>query len=658
MQDSTQYSKPQQLTGSYSDQQERLLAYITQQSTLLRSHTEIHSLLDQIVNSVAGLPGYEQTAVYLNGSQNFYRVETQTVSDDPHTLAPRWSSFKEANSIFYYLQPSLTQEFVYELIGKPSNRTPGAVVTELTDAKAAVLYQLFISPGGNSNDSARQKTTTIPSKQELIVVPLLSDTSSLLGLLFLQTAATLSTTTQATLHLLTLFASQLSMSLSRAHLHEELRRVNEEHVALIEVSHALSIPEALQDLQTVYHSIYEQICQLMPIDTFMLLNYDREAKQLVTDFVVEEGLIIHPHDTSPPDYLQDFVDCSKDYHVFPTHEDFTDYLQQRSTRGFEPEIAPGIQSQLMLTIPDGDEPLGLLVLQSRQKHCYTIDDMHMFREIGIQAALAIKNAQMYSALHKALKQAKDSERIKDTFLTTASHELRTPLTAIQGYLELLDTFHTTLSDEMKGRFVDNARIASEELVLLIGNMIDASRLEQDKVELKLGTTTLYEAITTIVEILSPIIKRDERQISIQVPEDLTVWADDLRLRQILLHLLSNALKYTSYPSQIAIFTDCLSYHEARQRFPDLQQTTMLSPQRQYAIITIQDWGPGIPVEEQPLLFLKFMRLKSAMNSIQRGAGLGLYLCRQLSEAMGGHVWLESSGRSGEGASFRIALPLP
>ena len=77
---------------------------------------------------------------------------------------------------------------------------------------------------------------------------------------------------------------------------------------------------------------------------------------------------------------------------------------------------------------------------------------------------------------------------------------------------------------------------------------------------------------------------------------------------------------------------------------------------QFVIIAIRDWGPGIALEDQPKLFTKFMRLVPAINSMQRGAGLGLYLCRQLTEAMGGQIWMESNGIPGEGSTFFVALP--
>jgi signal transduction histidine kinase len=281
----------------------------------------------------------------------------------------------------------------------------------------------------------------------------------------------------------------------------------------------------------------------------------------------------------------------------------------------------------------------------------------MLKEIGVQAAIAITNARMYSELREALKQAQASEQLKNHFLMTASHELRTPLTAVQGYVELLSEFDGTLDEETKKRFVTHARRACEELVLLLGNVMDASRIEQDRVTLNLGPVRVLEAVQMVLEILEPIIARERRPIEVRIPDSAHARVDDLRLRQILLNLVGNALKYSPASTALAIAAECIDQAELCRRISSHnQQEVPNGTAEQFVVIAIRDWGPGIPLEDQPKLFTKFMRLVPAINSMQRGAGLGLYLCRQLTEAMGGHIWMESSGIPGEGSIFFVALP--
>jgi signal transduction histidine kinase len=163
------------------------------------------------------------------------------------------------------------------------------------------------------------------------------------------------------------------------------------------------------------------------------------------------------------------------------------------------------------------------------------------------------------------------------------------------------------------------------------------------------------AVQTTLEILEPIIAREKRSVTVDIPEEYIAIVDELRLRQVLLNLVGNAMKYTPPGTPLELRAQDVSWDELVQRISSHTEPT--ASWDRFIIVAIRDWGPGIAPEDQPHLFSKFVRLDKAINSMQRGAGLGLYLCRQLTEAMGGYVWLESTGVSGEGCTFYIALPL-
>ncbi|HEX7737931.1 MAG TPA: ATP-binding protein [Ktedonobacteraceae bacterium] len=313
-----------------------------------------------------------------------------------------------------------------------------------------------------------------------------------------------------------------------------------------------------------------------------------------------------------------------------------------------------VEDLLLVPLVSGDEHLlGFLTpdgpLDGRRPTQVT---MGLFELFANQAAVAIEGARLSDELRAALLQARESERAKNTFLLTASHELRTPLTAIQGYLELLGEYGETLDEASRRRFIQNARRGCDELVLLLGNVLDATYLDSEKLTFKAGPVSLARSMQTILDILEPIIVREKRQVELQIAADLQVQTDDLRLRQIFLNLLGNALKYTPSGSRIAVNAELVDANHARERF-----TACRSTSGSFIILTVRDWGPGIALAEQSLLFTKFTRLAAAKKSSQRGAGLGLYLCRQLVEIMGGWIWVESSGIQGEGACFFIALPV-
>src|SRR5581483_10344145 len=128
-------------------------------------------------------------------------------------------------------------------------------------------------------------------------------------------------------------------------------------------------------------------------------------------------------------------------------------------------------------------PVGLLVLARTHKpdfqgkRAFAATDLESARDFAGQAAIAFTNARLYQQLHNAHRRMQELDQLKDQFMVTASHELRTPLTAVQGYLELLENYHATLPPEQLEEFLDKASRGCEELVLLLNNVMDASRLE-------------------------------------------------------------------------------------------------------------------------------------------------------------------------------------
>ncbi len=624
---------------SHQIHKQTLLRSILDAGASLLTCPEINlpQLLDRIA-TIEQLPGIPHIALYLKQDQHFYRLSRSPAQDTtlarPQYLLP--------DTLMTQIQPyQYRSEYTYLL-----------PVAAIQDEIPALLASLEI---GNTQLPFLQGT------QKLLLIPLISQTAPL-GFLALPYDPSL---TDDIIDLLTLFAQQLASSLQHAQLQDDLRRAREERQALAQVGRALLTPEATQDLQTIYQIIYTQLKALMPIDFFSIERYDPQQGCIIRDFEIEQGKIQtdDQHTSLPQLFLQFLWDDQPRFLMFSSLNEF---LHTLST--LMPELLNYVeehlplpsgnlpQSGIVIVLKYAGEPQGILSALSYQEHSYTQQHLHMLRAISRETALAIKSASMYSELRQALKAAQESEQLKNHFLMTASHELRTPLTAVQGYLELLDNFSDTLSEETKRQFLNNARRACEELILLLGNVMDASRIDQDKVEMKLRSVHLIDPIHTIVEIMDPIIIREARSVDVQVPDTLHVIADDLRLRQILLNLVGNALKYSPAPQGIAIRAEALTSDQLAERFPAAQSSSSITSDHHYVVIAIRDWGPGISPADQSRLFTKFMRLNRAINSTQRGAGLGLYLCRQLIEAMQGFIWMESSGIPGEGCTFFVALP--
>ncbi len=253
-----------------------------------------------------------------------------------------------------------------------------------------------------------------------------------------------------------------------------------------------------------------------------------------------------------------------------------------------------------------------------------------------QTAAARENARLYTELSTAYAKLSELDQLKDAFLTTASHELRTPLTIVQGYLELLGEMED-LSPEMRRSFLNNARRACDELVLLQANIMDASRVEFDAATLQRVSIPLKETCTSVVDLFEPLILQQQRQVEVDIPAGVMVMADETRLKQILRNLIANALRYSLHKTPICI--------TARQ-------------EQDMVRVDVIDRGLGIPPDKQKVIFEKFVRLERDMHGITRGSGLGLFITRQLVEAMKGSITVESCGFEGEGATFSFTLPVP
>ena len=251
-----------------------------------------------------------------------------------------------------------------------------------------------------------------------------------------------------------------------------------------------------------------------------------------------------------------------------------------------------------------------------------------------QTSAARENARLYHELGVAHAHLRELDQLKDEFLLTASHEFRTPLTIMQGYLELLREMDGA-SPDLRRAFLDKACRACDELVLLQANIMDASRLEVDAATLRFANVALLDICTAVLELFEPLILQQQRSIEVDVVPSMFVWADEVRLKQVLHNLLANALRYSPPHAPIRVTA---SVEQERVR------------------VSVIDRGLGIPVDKQEVIFDKFVRLDRDIDSTVRGSGLGLFITRELVEAMGGTISVESSGIQGAGSTFSFTLP--
>ncbi len=262
--------------------------------------------------------------------------------------------------------------------------------------------------------------------------------------------------------------------------------------------------------------------------------------------------------------------------------------------------------------------------------------------IGVATGRRITQPILHSIKQQRLayEQQQYLNQLKDQILLNVSHELRTPLTEVYGYLELLHLHRSQIDDDTQQIFLKNAIGGCEELQRLVSSMLDTIHSESQPQVLHLQDVSVAQIVKEVLELFSPRTLQSYI-LQINVPESLQVRADQQCLRQILRNLLSNAFKYAEAHTEIAVDVSIV----------ESEQTST-----QEVCICVKDNGPGIATADIPLLFEKFVRLKRDLSSSIRGSGLGLYISKQLVEAMGGRIWVESSGIVGEGSRFCFTLP--
>jgi signal transduction histidine kinase len=255
----------------------------------------------------------------------------------------------------------------------------------------------------------------------------------------------------------------------------------------------------------------------------------------------------------------------------------------------------------------------------------------------------------------AYQRAQQLDQLKDQFISHVNHELRSPVMALQGHVELLLLTDETLTRNERHTYLERAKHAGDQLVALVTSILAARRLEQEVDRFTPEAVPLREALESAIQMIDPREGQHvERALQVDISSGMVVWGEPVRIRQIFTNLLSNAIKYSPPGTPIEVEARVVSEAvaasggRARRRLPRRQQVE----------ITVRDHGLGIPADQLPLLFNRFVRLERDLMSNVPGNGLGLYLCQEYARAMGGTIWVESTGIEFDGSTFHLRLPLP
>ena len=286
--------------------------------------------------------------------------------------------------------------------------------------------------------------------------------------------------------------------------------------------------------------------------------------------------------------------------------------------------------------------------------------------IGIIAWVAARISRAsVAAASQAFVRERELAALKDQFIIYANHELRTPVMTLYNNLELLEMLGEGGDHAARERALRRALASGDVVLRLLGNVLDAGVLEAHAPRVELRPVPLAPLVRAVLETFDPREIGEPgpepdayppRAVRVQVPAEVAVWADEGRLRQVLINLLSNALKYSAPSTPIAVAAGEVADRSRHRPFG--RRGAGASPDTPRMVwVSVQDWGLGVPPHEADKLFQRFVRLERDIAGSVRGTGVGLYLCRVLVEAMGGRIWVKSTGVPGDGSTFSFILPL-
>jgi signal transduction histidine kinase len=505
---------------------------------------------------------------------------------------------------------------------KPSRGASSA--RAILDRKPVQISDVFEDPEYQLKDAARQagfrSTLAVPMFREGRVVGSINVARAEAGAF-----------EEKLVRLLQTFADQAVIAIENVRLFKELTRSVGELKALGEVGQAVS---STLDLETVLRTIVSRANQLAGMDGGAIFEYDETHEEFslhATDNLPDklvaalgaapipkgEGAIGRLAVTGEPAQNRDIM---------------TDASYQSRLR--EMVIGLGYRSLMAVPLMRDDHLLGGLVVYRKAPGEFDASVIDLLRTFATQSALAIQNARLFREIEEKSRQLETASQHKSEFLANMSHELRTPLNAIIGFSEVLSERMFGEINDKQAEYLSDILESGRHLLSLINDILDLSKIEAGRMELETTDFDLPSAIESTLMLVRERAHRRAISLERTIDERLgAVRADERKVKQVLLNLLSNALKFTPEGGQIAV------------------RAGMHSDE---AEISVADTGVGIAPEDQAAVFEEFRQVGAAAKKVE-GTGLGLAISRKFIELHGGRIWVKS--QVGSGSTFSFTLPV-
>ncbi len=281
-----------------------------------------------------------------------------------------------------------------------------------------------------------------------------------------------------------------------------------------------------------------------------------------------------------------------------------------------------------------DQIVGSLIVRRKRTGHFSEETLDLLETFASQSALALLNARLFRELEEQSVELELASRHKSEFLASMSHELRTPLNAVLGFSEVLLEQMFGEINERQEEYLRDIHGSGQHLLELLNEILDLSKVEAGRMELEYASFDLRTLLDLATSMLRERAALHGIDLRVEADEDLgSIYSDELRLKQVLLNLVTNAVKFTGDGGSVVV--------RAERRGPEM-------------LITVSDTGIGVPEADQERIFESFQQ-GGRGSSREEGTGLGLTLSRRLVELLGGRMWLDSE--VGRGSTFGFSLPV-
>ncbi len=302
-------------------------------------------------------------------------------------------------------------------------------------------------------------------------------------------------------------------------------------------------------------------------------------------------------------------------------------------------LLPETRAEAAIPLKLGSRIIGAIDIQSKTAGAFIEDDIAVLQTLADQIAVSIDNARSFELSQQAVMDMREVDRVKSQFLANMSHELRTPLNSIIGFSRVILKGIDGPITELQQQDLSAIYNSGQHLLGLINDILDFAKIEAGKMELAFDEVNMADITSSVLSTMSGYVKDKPVQLKGIIEPNLpTVRADTIRIRQVMLNLISNAAKFTD-EGDIIVEVGVKPGPTGRKELR----------------VSVIDSGPGIGPDDQAKLFQAFSQVDDSATRKTGGTGLGLSICLELVKMHGGRIWVESE--VGKGSTFSFTLPL-